>query len=154
REIAESYARTAMARTFRAARPENDFPELNSGAFRHDASEEFFTVFARDGRSYLKRHQAGFDGAVTNILEARIDYRIGSGNHARSYVSRTKAGDLMELPIAWYAENGGYWAMSPGFDRPDHAGFSRKISYRCMSCHNGYIPIHSQAEAGDGSARF
>src|SRR5262245_32370892 len=40
REIAESYARTAMARTFGAVRAENDLPELKRGAFRHDASEE------------------------------------------------------------------------------------------------------------------
>jgi predicted CXXCH cytochrome family protein len=154
REIAESYARTAMARTFGAAQSENEFPELKRGDFRHNASEEFFTVYTRDGRSYLKRHQAGFDGAVTNVLEARIDYRIGSGNHARSYIGRTKAGELIELPVSWYAERGGYWAMSPGYDRPDHAGFSRKISYRCLSCHTGYIPIQSQTEAGDGNARF
>jgi predicted CXXCH cytochrome family protein len=154
REIAESYARTAMARTFGAAPSENDFPELKRGAFRHDASEEFFTVQARGGRSYLKRRQAGFDGAVANVFEAPIDYRIGSGNHARSYISRTKAGELIELPVSWYAENGGYWAMSPGYGRPDHAGFSRKISYRCMSCHNSYIPTQSQTDVDGGSARF
>ncbi|HKE05726.1 MAG TPA: tetratricopeptide repeat protein [Blastocatellia bacterium] len=154
REIAESYARTAMARTFGAVRAGNDFPELKRGAFRHDASEEFFTVYARDSSPYLKRRQADFDGAVTNVSEARIDYWIGSGNHARSYINRTKAGELIELPITWYAENGGYWAMSPGYDRSDHAGFSRKINYRCMSCHNGYIQIQSQADAGEGSARF
>src|SRR5262245_48201332 len=154
REIAESYARTAMARTFGVVRSENQFPELKRGAFRHDASEEFFTVYARDGGPYLKRHQTGFDGAVTNEFEARIDYWIGSGNHARSYISRTKVEELIELPISWYAENGGYWAMNPGYDRPDHAGFSRKISYRCMSCHNGYIQTQSGADAGEGSARF
>jgi predicted CXXCH cytochrome family protein len=152
REIAESYARSAMARTFGGSQSENDVPELKRGAFQHDASEEFFTVYARDGRSYLKRHQIDFDGAVTNIFETRIDYRIGSGNHARSYISRTKAGELIELPITWYAENGGYWAMSPGYDRPDHAGFSRKIGFRCVSCHNGYI--QTQSGAAEEGARF
>src|SRR5262245_25078468 len=88
RDIAESYARTAMERSFGAVRSENDFPELRRGAFHHDASEEFFTVYARDGRPYIQRHQAGFDGAMTNVFEARVDYRIGSGNHARSYISR------------------------------------------------------------------
>ncbi len=154
REIAESYARTGMARTFGAAQPAKEFLELKRGAFTHDASEEFFTVYANGGAPFLKRHQIGFDGAVTNVFEARIDYWIGSGNHARSYLSRTGAGELVELPISWYAERGGYWAMSPGYDRPDHAGFSRKISYRCMSCHNGYIPIQALADAGEGSARF
>jgi predicted CXXCH cytochrome family protein len=152
RDIAESYARTAMARTFGAVQSENDFPELKRGAFHHDASEEFFTVYARDGRPYIQRHQAGFDGAVTNVFEARVDYWIGSGNHARSYISRTKAGELVELPGSWYARNGGYWAMSPGYDRPDHAGFSRKIGYRCMSCHNGYI--QTQSDALEEDARF
>src|SRR5215468_2009787 len=152
REIAESYGRTAMARTFGAVQSENDFPELKRGAFRHDASEEFFTVYARDGRPYIRRHQAGFDGAMTNVFEARVDYRIGSGNHARSYISRTKAGELIELPGSWYAGNGGYWAMSPGYDRPDHAGFSRKIGYRCMSCHNRYI--QTQSDALEENARF
>jgi predicted CXXCH cytochrome family protein len=28
--------------------------------------------------------------------------------------------------------------MSPGYDRPDHAGFSRQVFYRCIFCHNGY----------------
>jgi predicted CXXCH cytochrome family protein len=152
REIAESYARTAMARTFSAEKSENDFSELKRGAFRHDASDEFFTVYARDGGPYIQRHQVGFDGAMTNVFEARIDYRIGSGNHARSYISRTKAGELIELPITWYAGNGGYWAMSPSYDRPDHAGFSRKIGYRCMSCHNGYI--QAQSDAVEENARF
>jgi predicted CXXCH cytochrome family protein len=152
RDIAESYAGAAMARTFGAVQSENDFPELKRGAFHHDASEESFTVYARDGRPYIQRHQAGFDGAVTNVFEAGVNYRIGSGNHARSYISRTKAGELIELPITWYARNGGYWAMSPGYDRPDHAGFSRKIGYRCMSCHNGYI--QTQSDELEEDARF
>jgi tetratricopeptide (TPR) repeat protein len=150
--IAESYARTAMARTFGAVRSASEFPELKRGNYEHSASEEFFNVFTREGKPYLKRHQIGFDGKVTNVLEARMDYWFGSGNHARSYISRTKAGELIELPLTWYAENGGYWAMSPGYARPDHAGFSRKLSYRCMSCHNGALPI--QADAGDGGTHF
>jgi len=143
-----------MARTFGAIRTGNEFPELKGGVFQHDASEEFFTVYASGGGPRLKRSQIGFDGAATNIFEAQIDYWFGSGNHARGYISRTKAGELIELPITWYAERGGYWAMSPAYDRPDHAGFSRKISYRCMSCHNGYIQFPSQADDWEAGARF
>ena len=39
---------------------------------------------------------------------------LGSGNHARSYLHRTARGTLVELPLGWYSEKGGYWAMSPG----------------------------------------
>src|SRR5262245_12142387 len=154
REIAESYARTGMARTFGTVRSENEFPELKAGTFHHRASEEYFSVFAKDGKPILKRHQIGFDGEVTNVLETQINYWFGSGNHARSYIRRTKSGELVELPITWYAENGGYWAMSPAYDRPDHAGFNRKITHRCMFCHNAYPQIKLSAEDWDASTRF
>ncbi len=150
--LPKSYARTGMARTFGSAPSEKEFPELKGGVFQHRASDEIFTVVSRDGRPYLKRHQAGFDGAVTNVFEAKIDYWFGSGKHARSYLSRTRSGELVELPLTWYAEKGGYWAMSPAYDRPDHAGFSRKITYRCMSCHNAYPQIPPQA--GEWEDRF
>ena len=66
---------------------------------------------------------------------------IGSGAHARAYLHRTLRNTLVELPLAWYAEKGGYWAMNPGYHRPDHEGFRRKIGYDCMFCHNGYPNI-------------
>jgi hypothetical protein len=28
--------------------------------------------------------------------------------------------------------------MNPGYDRPDHKDFRRKIGYDCTFCHNGY----------------
>jgi predicted CXXCH cytochrome family protein len=44
----------------------------------------------------------------------------------------------VELPVSWYAENGGFWGMSPGYDRPDQQDFRRTIVARCLSCHNAY----------------
>jgi predicted CXXCH cytochrome family protein len=49
---------------------------------------------------------------------------------------------LVELPLAWYSENGGYWAMNPGYDT-DHFITPRKIAYECMFCHNAYPKIPS-----------
>ncbi len=151
-EIADTYARTAMARSFGVIRATTDFPELKGGYFHHPASEESFTVYSQNGKPHLRRQQIGFDGSVSNTLATTIDYWFGSGNHARSYISRTKSEKLVELPITWYRENGGYWAMSPGYDRPDHAGFSRTISYRCMFCHNGYPAI--EADSLEGATVF
>jgi predicted CXXCH cytochrome family protein len=155
-EIAASYARTAMARTFGVVRSAAEIPALKGGKFEHIASGEFFSVVTRDNQLWLKRWETGFDGAVINVLEARVDYWFGSGNHARSYISRAQAGELIELPLTWYAERNGYWAMSPGYDRPDHAGFSRKLSYRCMACHNGYIaaPESAPGLTDEASTRF
>ncbi len=141
-----------MARTFGALRSAQQFPELRGGNYEHSASAQLFTVFLRDGKPFLRRQQTGFDGGAANEMEAPIDYWFSSGKHARSYMSRTMTGELIELPLTWYAERNGYWAMSPGYDRPDHAGFSRKLSSRCMSCHNGFIQLPDPTwEAG---ARF
>ena len=142
-QIAQSYALSGMARTFGALRSPQQFPELSQGRFEHTVSAQRFTVFAREDKAFLKRQHA------TSELESQIDYWFGSGRHARSYVSRTSADDLIELPLTWYTEGKGYWAMSPGYDRPDHAGFSRKLTYRCMSCHNSFIELPNPTwEAG------
>jgi hypothetical protein len=77
-----------------------------------------------------------------------VSYWIGSGNHARSYLSRTAYGELLELPATRYAEAGGRWGMSPGYSRPDHAGFSRKINYACMYCHNDPTSAHAYQRSG------
>ena len=134
-QIAETYARTGMARSFGAIAPGAALPPIAGGTFRHDASEQNFSLPVRDGKTYLRREQDG------SVLEKEVSYWIGSGNHARSYLSRTASGELLELPATWYAEAGGRWGMSPGYSRPDHAGFSRKINYACMFCHNAYPDI-------------
>ena len=87
------------------------------------------------------------DGNKTNIVEKEIHYVMGSGNHARSYLHRTPEGKLVQLPVSWYAEGGGHWAMSPGYDRPDHQGFRREIGYDCMFCHNAYPDVEADAGA-------
>jgi tetratricopeptide (TPR) repeat protein len=138
-EIDRTYRLTGMGRSFSRPRPENiveDYQTRNT--LYHRASDRTYTMLARDGRWFQRRYQTGCDGAQTNIVETPIDYLIGSGNHARSYLHRTGEGKLVELPVTWYSEKNGYWAMSPGYDRPDHSDFRRAISFECMSCHNGY----------------
>ena len=104
-------------------------------------------MIERNGEWFQRRHQTGFDGKETNAVETRVDYVIGSGNHARSYLHRTASGHLIEMPVSWYSENGGYWAMSPGYDRPNQQDFRRAIAFNCMFCHNAY-PGPPPAEEG------
>ena len=152
--IAASYARTAMARSFRAdatAAVIEDFRATNS--YYHPASDTYFEMLARDGVHYQRRYQLGPDGAQTNIDQRRIDYVLGSGTHSRTYLSRTRPGALVELPLAWYAEKGGYWGMNPGYDRPDQPNARREISYECMFCHNSYPSISAAIPAGHDDLR-
>jgi Flp pilus assembly protein TadD len=126
--IFESFLKTGMGRSFAKA----DAPPL--AEFFHPSSRRYYSVVKRSGSSYLRRVEAG--GA--NVVEKRIDYVIGSGNHSRTFIHRDQRNKLIELPVSWYSESGGYWAMSPGYDRPDHSDFRREVSDSCLFCHNGY----------------
>ncbi|MEO8370410.1 MAG: tetratricopeptide repeat protein [Candidatus Solibacter sp.] len=143
-KLAESYARTGMARSFGAITQGSALPAMKDGELRHDASAQTFSLAVRDGVAWLRRAQDAF------VIEKPVNYWIGSGNHARSYLSRSAAGELLELPATWYAENGGHWGMSPGYAGPAHAGFSRKINFSCMFCHNAYPAV----EAGQRKTIF
>ncbi|HEX3878442.1 MAG TPA: tetratricopeptide repeat protein [Bryobacteraceae bacterium] len=147
RQIWETYSRTGMARSFSRPSPERMLEDLKGkSTYYHRASDSYFSMLQRDGEYFQRRYQLDSAGRQINVMEKRIDYIMGSGNHARAYLNRTAANTLMELPLGWYAEKGGYWAMNPGYDRPDHDGFRRPISYDCMFCHNGYPKIPAANE--------
>ena len=138
-DVAETYRKTGMGRSFfipTAANVVEDYAHANT--VFHQPSGLRYTMVERNGEFFERRSQAGFDGKETNVMEERIDYVIGSGNHSRSYLHRAPDGQLIELPVSWYSENHGYWAMSPGYDWKGQMDFRRAITAKCMFCHNGY----------------
>lgn len=149
REIVESYRKTGMGRSFAPASPKNT--PLPERPYFHAPSESYFTLFSRGEALFQRRYQLDSAGREINLMEKSIDYVMGSGNHARTYLHRTAANTLIELPLGWYAEKGGYWAMNPGYDRPDHEGFRRPVTYDCMFCHNAYpkVPARNQKAGED-----
>ncbi len=70
----------------------------------------------RNGQYFQRRWQLDAGGKEINVEELKIDYVMGSGNHARSYLHRTERGMLIELPLGWYPDKGGEWGMVPGSD--------------------------------------
>lgn len=151
RSIARTYSQTGMARSFATVQtggPALDGVDTSAELF-HAASGRSYTMEERDGEFVQRRHTTGFDGNPTDVIEFSADYVIGSGNHARTFLHRDPDGRLREMPVSWYAEDGGYWAMSPGYDRPAHLDFRRVISTDCMSCHNGY-PRDPVTDGGNG----
>ncbi len=131
-----------MAHSFFAPAPANTIEDYTTkNEYHHSASDTYYRMIRRDGEYFQMRWQIGYNGQQTNVDEQRIDYVIGSGHHARTYLHRTPRGTLSELPLGWYAENGGYWDMSPGYDKPDHPASGRSVGYDCMFCHNSYPGI-------------
>ncbi len=142
-KVWETYRRTGMARSVYRPKPENKIEDYsNKNTFYHQPSDSYFTMIERDGRYFQRRYQIGFDGKQTNVVEMEADYVVGSRqSRPNPTLHRTSKNTLVELPIAWYVEKGGYWGMNPGYDRPDHQGFRRTIGYDCISCHNAYPEI-------------
>ncbi|HVW06964.1 MAG TPA: tetratricopeptide repeat protein [Bryobacteraceae bacterium] len=136
-----------MARSFRPAQPAPD--EFNGATFFHEPSREWFRMFQRDGSPWVRRWQSTPAGGETNILEERVDYVIGAGDRAVSYLHRTRDNKLVELPVSWYRENGGHWGMSPAYDRPDHPGFSREVNFACTVCHTAYPAAETDGMPGE-----
>lgn len=113
---------------------------IETTRFYHKLSDTWYTIVEHGGQYYQRRWRIGYSGKETEVQERRIDFVMGSGNHVRTYLNRTERGKLVELPLAWYAENGGEWAMNPGHDR-DYVLPPRAVAYECMFCHNAYPKI-------------
>ena len=145
-DVAATYRQTGMGRSFHRANAADGIEDFTThNTLYNKASDRYYTMVKKDGKLFEERHQIGFDGKETNDEEMQIDYVIGSGNHARTYLHRTKEGKLIELPVSWYSEMGGYWEMSPGYDNPNQLDFRRSANYECMSCHNAYPALDKTA---------
>jgi predicted CXXCH cytochrome family protein len=146
-KIADTYRKTGMGRSFSRPHSANGVEAVHSGEpFYHAPSDTWYAMIERDGGSFQRRWQIGFDGKETGVEEKRVDFILGSGNHGRTYLHLTERNTLQQLPLGRYAEKGGYQAMNPGYDRPDHPGSTRTVSYECMFCHNAYPAIPKGSE--------
>ena len=135
--VGEHYKHTGMARAFYKPTAES-FPDPKP--YFHRPSRTWYQIVSKAGAYYQKVWQVGYTGKEESVQEWKIDYVMGSGNHVRSYLHKSIRNTLNELPLAWYSEKGGFWALNPGFDNAD-SSVARKIGYECMFCHNAYPSI-------------
>lgn len=149
----ESYREVGMAQSFFRPRAERDIESLTppaapgasdvivAASFRHGLSGESYSMTREstaDGeRLVFRQWQEAAQGERRNLLEIPVDWVLGSGHHARTYLYRVPSGELYQLPIAWYTQSAS-WGMAPGYDRPDHQGVHRAIRRECLFCHNAY----------------
>jgi Tfp pilus assembly protein PilF len=146
RAIAASYQEKGMARAFRRPGPEGDGEDFSAPPFVHAASGQSFQMSRRGGRLVFRRWQSGADGRPVNVFEQTVDWVLGSGDHARLYLYRTAAGEIYQLPLAWYSQTRS-WGMAPGYDRPGHEGVVRRVRRECLFCHTAYPDVPAGADA-------
>ncbi|MFN0102507.1 MAG: tetratricopeptide repeat protein [Bryobacteraceae bacterium] len=136
--IVQTYAQTGMGRSFSPVEF-TSLGEFRAGTrFYHAPSARYYEMKLVNGRPMQRRWQLDAAGKETNAVEMEIHFVIGSGNHSRTYAHRKPSGKLVQLPVSWYSEDAGHFAMSPGYNRPRHSDFQREIPDSCLFCHNGY----------------
>ncbi len=142
----KSYQHVGMAQSF--ARPSRAKAIEDFGReYYHKPSQRHYQI-RREGQDLIfRRYQRDAAGKPINEFEIRIDWVMGSGNRARSYLYQTEWGELYMLPLGWYSENK-EWGMSPGFEGRTHMGLLRRAPRECMFCHNAF------AETPTGSDRY
>lgn len=151
-DLAASFAAVGMSRSFYRPRRATSI-EIFGEPFEHAPSKRTYMMMWRGDQLVFSRWQVGPRGERVNEIEQPVDWVLGSGNHARTYLIRSPSGELWQLPIAWYTRER-RWGMAPGYDRPDHEELSRAVQRECMVCHDAYPEVPAGADAYGMPHRF
>ena len=139
-DIFRSYQETGMARSFSKADANSAIEDFTRNKGPHEASKRHYAMVAEDGKYRFRRYQLDGENQQINVFEQEVDWILGSGSTFRTYLYQTGAGELYQLPIAYYAQEK-IWQMAPGYDKKDHEGVGRRVRRECMFCHNGYPDV-------------
>ena len=132
------YQEHGMARGFYRLTNTTAVEDFSGVVVQHEETG-FYYVSRKAGDQYVQEeYRLDAAGAKTHQLVRTMDYVIGSGSAARTYLTEVD-GRLYELPLTWYTqanEGQGRWDFSPGYAEIN-GRFERAIPPGCMSCHNG-----------------
>jgi photosynthetic reaction center cytochrome c subunit len=117
----EGYSRSAMAHSLRRAGQEPD------GAVNANGTK--ITIHSSPTGYWQSWENAG------DKSEYRVDYVVGSGNHASGYLVDL-AGHLFQSPVAYYRSRQSY-DLAPGYENQPDPDFTRPVSEECVLCHSG-----------------
>jgi photosynthetic reaction center cytochrome c subunit len=117
----EGYARSAMANSLRRAgqEPEGTVNAHGSKITMHSSPTGYWQSWENAG----------------DKSDYRIDYVVGSGNHASGYLVNI-GGHLFQSPVAFYTSRQSY-DLAPGYENVPDPDFTRPVSEECVVCHSG-----------------
>lgn len=139
-QLFASYQGVGMAQSMTRPRRETVIERLDEPFF-HARSNRWYAMSWSDDQLLFRRWQIAEDGSRIHELELPVAWIVGSGYRSRVYLHRNAAGELYQLPLAWYPQENA-WGMAPGYDRADHEGVERMVRRECVFCHNAY-PAHA-----------
>ncbi len=135
-DIFQTYKQTGMGRSFYKPTTENVIEDYTSNNHVYDpASNLHYEMQAKAGNFYQTEYRLNAKGKRIHELTYQVDYIVGSGNQARTYL-RVENGFVYEMPVTWFQEKNS-WGLSPGYQVENHR-FSRPVLEACMNCHNSF----------------
>lgn len=143
----DSFQQVGMSQSMRRPDAEVMIEDFENNHYFHAPSERHYEMHWDGELLRFERYQLTEEGRRINSFETRVEWIVGSGNKARSYLYRTAGGELFQLPIGWYSQTGA-WGMSPGFEFEDHLGLNRIVRRECLFCHNAYPEVAEGSDMG------
>ncbi|MBI4169694.1 MAG: tetratricopeptide repeat protein [Acidobacteria bacterium] len=152
--IADSYRSVAMAQSFSRPSPGTVIEDYTrASTLHHEASGYTYEMRREGGRFFQRRYERYSAGRRKRVFDREVTFIIGSGRHTRTYLHLDANGELTQLPVSWYPQEG-RWGMSPGYDRRDQPDFFRPVTYRCLFCHNAYPDVPRGADSAISVALY
>ena len=87
-EIVRTYRQVGMSKSFYRPRPEDVIEDFDKLPFRHPRSGDVMELRWRNGRLIFRRVNG------QSVFEQPVDWILGSGHHARTYLYQTPNGEL------------------------------------------------------------
>lgn len=121
----EGYARSTMAHSLRKAgnEPDGEVKTSDTTITMHSSPTGYWQTLQSNGET----------------SNYRMDYVIGSGNHAAGYLLNLD-GHLFQSPVAYYKSRHSY-DLAPGYEGKPNPDFTRPVVEGCVFCHSG-SPLH------------
>ena len=142
-----------MSRSFSPAAKASpiEYYERNNHVFHEKVRTTTTRRRRRDGRIFQRRYDLDSRGAEAERIRTRSDLRHRIWQPCgRTRTHQSASGELTELPITWYTEEGRARARVPGSTTLHPPYFTRLADESCLFCHNGYpLADNSLAEGID-----
>lgn len=134
-DLFASYERHGMANSFYRLTAANAVEDFTAPPVLDERQGLAYRMYRDGDRFFQEEYRVGPGGEVTHRLAREMQYVVGSGTAARTYLTEEN-GRLFQLPITWYTQ-GQRWDFSPGYEA-QNVRFTRTIPDACMTCHNSY----------------
>lgn len=134
-DIYNSFQHTGKGRAFHRPSLKKIIEKFNNQVIFDKYKNLHYVAFWRDTNMFMAEFRLAANKKDTiHYREQKVDFVIGSGNQARSYLYQTN-NYYYEMPLTWYVRKG-IWDLSPGYQDGYNTRFERPIAQECMNCHN------------------